>query len=616
MLKPTRGNSRPTNIIVFDTETTQIQLGEKFKTHVLKLGVAKHCRKRKNNNLNVESSLNFTEPQELWSYVDSKCRSKTTTYIFAHNISYDLSVSKAFSNLEALEWHLEGYYAKALVGIFRWCKGDKKLVALSSTNLFPRKLEYWGEVLQFPKLQIDFDNTSNRDLLIYCERDVDIVIEMLRLWYQFLDKHDVGNFKVTTGSTAIEFFRHRFLKHDIYIHNHEKSIELERKAYHGGRVETLFLGYKDDDTYYYLDINNMYGYILGNRLFPTGHYGYLPKSNLEHLALKLDKFAVIAEVLLDTPENWFPYEINGRIIYPIGTFKTTLSTPELQLALKRNWIKDVYAITWFKQEQIFKEYIEYCYNLRMEYKQQNQLGYSEIMKLMINSLYGKFGQRGLQQYYIGENTDGISWSETVWDEVHKQYYTLRAIGSSVFREENEGDSYNTFVAIASHVTAYARMYLKFLMNKIPQGHIFYCDTDGFVVDTYGKALLSEYIQPTKIGMLKIEDTSDFIRINAPKDYDFNKRVKRKGIPKSSRQLSDNTYEVEQWANIASLINSGRLEAFYTTTIIKKLTRLNYCGYPDYQGYVHPWIVQPDGSIVGLNHGKHFAPNFARAVVSR
>src|ERR1700760_2388547 len=43
----------------------------------------------------------------------------------------------------------------------------------------------------------------------------------------------------------------------------------------------------------------------------------------------------------------------------------------------------------FNKDYIFKEYVDYLYNLRLEYPKSDPLNY--IAKILLNSLYGRFG---------------------------------------------------------------------------------------------------------------------------------------------------------------------------------------------------------------------------------
>jgi len=61
-------------------------------------------------------------------------------------------------------------------------------------------------------------------------------------WIEFCQSEDLGAFGYTIAGQSFNAFRHKFMKEDIYIHNSEKVLELERECYKGGRCEAFFIG--------------------------------------------------------------------------------------------------------------------------------------------------------------------------------------------------------------------------------------------------------------------------------------------------------------------------------------------------------------------------------------
>jgi hypothetical protein len=56
--------------------------------------------------------------------------------------------------------------------------------------------------------------------------------------------------------------------------------------------------------------------------------------------------------------------------------------------------------------------------------------------------------------------------------------------------------------------------------------------------------VSSFIDPGAIGKLKIEDTYERLRINGLKDYETEKGITLKGIPKRAREVAPRVYEYD------------------------------------------------------------------------
>lgn len=583
-------STRPSRLIFFDTETEARpdQLGR--TVHTLKLGYAVACRTRRGQRLKVHDDIVFTSPGEFWDWVDRLCTLQTKYYLVAHNLNFDLPVLKAFSELGARGWELTSVYSKQSIGIYRWESEGRKLYALDNGNFFRGKLARWAEIINLPKLPIDFRSADNAELLTYCKRDVFILHELWVKWLDFLDDHECGKFGSTIAATAFNTYRHRFMPCDIWIDHTPETVALERAAYRGGRVEVLYQGYRRHGHFHYVDVNSMYGYIMQQNIFPAGVIGCAPCKSLKILERKLNNFAVVARVTVNVTDNWFPIKINDHTCYPLGEFTTTLTTPELILALKNDWIKEVHHAAWYRQAPLFYQYVNYFQSLKEYYQEQDNLPFAGIAKMFINSLYGKFGQLGLSMTKIGSCDPGETMKMSVVDIDHNEYYSITKIGGSVIREQKSGEGYNSFPAIAAHVTAYARIYLNRIRKMIPPRNVFYMDTDSLIIDDHGLSYLDHLLHPTQPGKLKIELSSKWLMVNAPKDYRMEGRTRVKGVRADAELIAPNAYLQDQWARIPGLIQDGNVDQFYTRKIIKHLRRLIYSGVVQDSGWVTPFVL--------------------------
>lgn len=587
-LEPTKSTYIPKRFIFFDTETHQVQIDQDTKHQVFKLGYAVYCQRQPNGELEIIRDLEFRTFRTLWNWVSGICYRKSATYLVAFNIVFDLTVMRAFQMLPTLGWELKSFYSKSKVSIFRWKKSGARLIGLDCSNLFPGKLDDLGISLGMPKLKIDFNTTSDQELMTYCKHDVEIMRKGFESWFTFLTDNKCGSFRPTVASTAFNTWRHKHLKEIVHIHNDKLALELERESYKGGRTEVLFQGFLQEDKYYYLDINNMYGFVLQNYEFPARLWNSRDDGDPWRLAFKLKKYCCIARVVLEVSESVYPFTYNDHTCYPTGFLEVTLTTPELKLAITKGWLREVKAVSWYRKERLFESYIKDFRSLRKHYQDQDQDIYEKIVKLLINGLYGKFGQKKITQKKIGECDPNVFLREMVFDKVKKEYFDQIWLGGTIFSEHTEGEAYHSFPAIASHVTAYARLYLNWFVKQVPPGCVFYMDTDSLIVNQRGFNALKFYIDPTKIGMLKVELTSSWLEINAPKDYAMEGRIRSKGIKPNAVKLDHNKYEQWQWPSLAGIVRFNRGNPYTMKRIIKRKTGIIHSGQVLSSGWVQPF----------------------------
>lgn len=610
-LEPTSGENRPTHMIFFDTETIPTEALKKGFVHRLKLGVAHHYIRQQDGKFRFLSECIFTSGEEFAAYISTHVYDKILLYVVAHNVKFDILVSDVLTELPNKGFHITGFYIKATTSIFRFRNGAKKVTFIDNGNFFVDTLERIGAMLNYPKMQIDFTSTTDEQLLEYCRNDVTIVAKAWEYWCQFLDDHDLGNFKLTLASTAFSSWRYRFMSHKVWIHTNSELSAKERDAYHGGRVEIYRVGQIRDEITYRLDVNSMYPYVCHKYEFPCSEHPMVENPNKSMLQKKLEKYACIATVELETDEPAYPLVYNGmlpsrrfdtnteqyyteikrrdKLLYPIGDFVTTLTTPELKYALLHNHIRSVLWLVSYQQKPLFRDYIDYFYNLRLKYRSEGNKVYDRICKNFGNSLYGKWGQLDINTNRIGDNTDGKTDIIHAVDGKTGRSVTIYKFLDGVFEQRSGDLAYHSYPAIAAHVTAYARMYLYQLSLIAGRPNVYYSDTDSLTVNLNGYQNLQPYINPDTLGALKVEETMEWLNLFAPKHYETPLTYKHKGISPKAVEVSKNTYRQPQFNGLNSMIDLGITDGVLIEEVEKHLSLEISGGVLSPSGRVSPFV---------------------------
>ncbi|KKL66330.1 hypothetical protein LCGC14_2146050, partial [marine sediment metagenome] len=167
---------------------------------------------------------------------------------------------------------------------------------------------------------------------------------------------------------------------------------------------------------------------------------------------------------------------------------------------------------------------------------------------------------------------------------------LRYLLGELFELKGHSEAYNSFPAIASHVTAYARLYLWELMQACGHGNYVYCDTDSLMVTDVGLDNLTPYLSPTELGKLKLEKTVDHLIIRGLKDYSADEKIVIKGVRKSATQISDGVYRQEQWPSFKGIFKSTDANRYVVKHVTKHLTREYTKGDVGDNGVITPFVL--------------------------
>jgi hypothetical protein len=473
--------------------------------------------------------------------------------------------------------------------ISKWAKCKKHIIILDNGNWFVGKLATWGDTLGVPKLEMPEEAASEADWFTYCERDTEILYKLQSWLIRFIEDNDLGNWQLTRASLAFSSYRHRFMLHNIYIPASEMEAQLSRKSYKGGRTECFYVGNFNHSEYYKLDVNSMYPYVMRENEYPVNWEAKFQSYDVRKLPDILSQYGCIADATVCTDIPYFGYTIDKRTVYPVGLFDTTLTTPEIKLALTRGWLKEVHTINFYRMRPVFTEFVDFFYGERMQWKEKGDVLREQTFKLLLNSLYGKFGQRGYDDKLVGRVEEGLYNISYGYDADKNEHYLYRQVGKNVIRSVKSGEGYNAFVAIASHVTAYARIYLYNLIEKAGRNNAYYCDTDSLFVNRQGYINLLDLCHPTELGKLKLEATSNELVIKAPKHYYFAGHWTRKGVRPNAEVLGDDTFRQEIWPSSNRIISTGK-EEYYNYFQTKRLNPQIKSGHVQPDGRVTPFII--------------------------
>jgi hypothetical protein len=559
-----------------DTETEGQPVDDIRTRHVFKIACTIYVEFRTQDDILMERYSEeekvFFSSSELFDYLESKIRSASTLVVVAHNWRFDFVALNAYDELIRRGFECRNFICESAVFYASFTRGTRRVIFLDSTNIFKVPLAELGKVIGIEKMGMPKPEEGIEKLIDYCMNDVRILAKAFLLYVRFLRENNLGDMKLTIAAQSFAAFRHRFMGNAIYIHNSERALNLEREAYFGGRNECFHIGRIDNPTYK-LDVNSMYPYVMKTYEYPYKFVAYLQNIDVEYLRKLTSEYCVIAHVLLNTPENAFPKRLNGKLIFPVGRFDTFLCTPELVYAIEKGCVRKVYSAAVYRKARIFHEYVEFFYRKRMEYKEQGNTAFAAIAKLFLNSLYGKFGQRGERWVEVGEDKSGTAFAEWYEIDIHTgEKRRMRSLFGKVYVHVRESESFNSFPAIAAHVTSYARMRLWEIMKKAGVENVFYCDTDSVFVDEEGYRNLCRYqeIDDKELGKLKLEGAYRWMVLRGCKDYVLEgDEEKIKGIRKNAEKISENTYIQEQFRNPIQCYKIG----FFDTPIVEKTMKV-------------------------------------------
>ena len=199
-----------------------------------------------------------------------------------------------------------------------------------------------------------------------------------------------------------------------------------------------------------------------------------------------------------------PYRTqSGLVIYPIGSWSCVYFSEEIKNAMKYDYKFEILEGYLFEADYLFPEYIDKMFAMKSHSKKGSPMYF--ISKLLMNSLYGKFGiHQELPNYQILKDADD---TQEVTEKIDV------GNGYALVNLEKDITNPQSNVAISSAITACGRAYMSQFFNS-PNHPIFYTDTDSAFTTTP----FPDHLVGNNLGQLALENKfSKFITLG-PKFY--------------------------------------------------------------------------------------------------
>ena len=437
--------------------------------------------------------------------------------------------------------------------------------------------------------QAYFDDKNNVTQLnayalkYYCAKDSGYLLAALNKYINFVSSYGC-KLKYTTPSTALSIFCGNFNDHD-FIKDANRHKFFDTGYYFGGHSEKFVAGQKVFRHCYYYDINSLYPHVMQNFECSTGKLVKVKPdiTQVKRLVRKNTLFFGEFLVNINSEElRFFPVldDVKHLNKYPTGLHWLKLSEVAIKFILKYGSWKNICdcreLLIYEDEEKIkpFEAYVDHFYAVR---KSGN--GYEEVAKLLLNSLYGKFGERLLKQ----SKTINPTTEPTNMVSFEHINGTANVVTTHMEKISKYKTKFNRF-DIAGKITESARLLMADYINQCRQyGKVYYTDTDS-VITNFPLELspLKHLVDENQLGLFKNEEYNQHCIIIGVKMYHFYRSGKtaRKGIKNMGlaefRELIRGRKEFtnERFSKMYSLVNKGffgiQITPYEIHTILERL----------------------------------------------
>ena len=448
------------------------------------------------------------------------------TWVYAHNLNFDLTVTKLPLLLAGYGWVTTDM---ALDGARPWMileHGNRKLVIADSYAVWPVPLAELANATGIVKPPLP-DDDEPATWMARCAADTLILHTALLTTMSWHDQNQLGRWALTGASTGWNAMRHlqaaktskraRTARQKLGLPGVDPAAQPvvidpsqdgranDRRAIYGGRRETWRWGQLTPGTYHELDFERAHQTVMANMPLPRKRGRWFDSLPLDSRLIDdpAQQWSIIAECDIETDTPRWPCRIpvtaaevppgnqtgqpgvtpdpKTRVFYPVGQFRTTLAGPDIAEARRLGCLRAVHhgqvhqlgfaARPWATWSLAAQDHPDTPAVVRLALKHQGR------------AVAGKWAARAWTKSVIGASTTyGWSYEDCYIQETQTRGAIIDLAGTK-FLSVPAADGDNAYPAALAFIESYTRVALGRAIEFLGPDIVIQCDTDGMITDT-------------------------------------------------------------------------------------------------------------------------------------
>lgn len=603
-LRRNHGTETPGAMVFIDTESNERLVRSSPRKAILsyRLACATYIRYEAGE-VSRRDTLDTDDWMAVWDWIESKQSKSRPLWVFGHNLGFDLTQLHFWEQAQLGRFRLGSTLPEQSNGVLSGTRAYRgRIVAdgfpfylyclsrfgvlkmVDTLNYYPVSLEKVGEEIGFPKLEWPGFEADDEAMRTYCRRDVDIterlMLETLDCWRE----SDGGVWQPTAAMLALTSFRHKLPRTKrpagdptIVYDDKDEWTTVERGAYYGGQVTCFYVGpisgldpnrsevrntprsdvlQPPRGPLYLLDVRSLYPGVMRDRKYPFRRLFRRRNPTLSECRGWLRAYGVIASVAISSAANEYVCRTPEGQQHCTGRFTTSLAGPELERALDAGDVESVHEAQVYCLDYLFRDWVDDWTRARDRADRLGERVKSSYIKMILNSLSGKFAQCG--EHWV-ERHDRVppfdfgSWMETGPDDDTVSRW--RAVAGVAQERVAGAPPWYTFPSISAYVCSYGREHMRWLRSLCPERTVLYQATDSLIVTDEGYYALRSagLIRDNELGYLRVEKVYEDGEIFGSNHYRLGDRWVMSGVKRKAVRMENGTYSFTHFEGTSSIL---------------------------------------------------------------
>lgn len=592
-LRPAGPTHTPPAVIILDSESWQHdEAGAEI--HQLRCWDASVTWRRDRRRAGEIREAAGDDPGQLADTIDAWASYGETTWLYAHNVAFDVATTNLAALLTARGWVLSSRHGLSSDGM--WCvlhKGRREttrsdrverngspatrvrwshtLTIADSASIWPDRLEALAAFTEFTKPPLPRSDDTAAQWAARCHADVQILREAVLALMDWWDEAGLGKWSVTGAGLGWQTYRSNLGLRQMVIDHDPALIAWERQAVYGGRRDVFRYGQLDPGRWAEADYTTAHLTIAASCPLPARAACRVTTAHRRLALAGKVPAGMLAEVTIRTDTPRWPVRACGRVFYPVGTFKTTLAAPDIQAAADAGALVEVHDGWLYTMTGHLRPWARRC----REWIDQPKEGRSGIVaaaaKLWSRSVIGKFAQKGWRtEAWAGPPCDG--WTVEPCSDFWKGTRgVVTGLCGTYWLSWADQRGEHERPAVLAFVEAHVRSRLGRVLAGPYSPAVVQCDTDGCMVALHELAqlaarrgrkwqrgrlvpldardVLDTWNEASWPLVMRFKDSYRRVEVIGPQHVVLDGRPRMAGVPRSAWRAGDGRWVARLWPGI-------------------------------------------------------------------
>lgn len=608
-LRPNHAEWSPAHVLFLDTESTT-RITNSGELLSLRLWAASHCDRRPTRSGKQQQlAANGDTPETLVNFIEQCFTGRTSIWLFAHNLTFDLVTTRLPLALIEKGWRITDAAVGGAAPWMRLSKHSWHLTLVDSFSWLPIGMAEVGIAIGVPKPPLPDADDSRAAWLARCETDVTILQTAMLQILDWWDDNALGRFNITGAACGWNAFRHMPTPWRIVLDTSPDKIAADRLAVYGGRRGVWRVGNINAGNLLEIDIVGAYPTVAAELPLPMRRTSQFDALAITDYRLTSDRWGVVAEVEVETDTSRWPLRWRGATWFPTGRFRTTLAGPEITEAHRLNALREVREGQAHQLGNAMQDWGQWILKSQLPGASGRDGAVRILCKHWGRAVIGKWCSRGHERTELGPSPITGWGYEEVWDHDTGTKGGIVDIGGRRWLATASGQVDNAYPAVTAYVESHVRLRLSRVLEALGTGVVIQCDTDGLIateagfvdwtlrtvpesaqlpdvraVQSAGIARLNQLIQPLE---LRIKRRYADATVLGPQHIETPDFRRFSGLPKHATRTGENKYAYHSWPKLQWQMGNGDASGYVRPLVTPTIAGPFAAGWVTTTGRVIP-----------------------------